>query len=105
MFSDKPESALLKANSTSVIEGTNSIMLTCMVPAEHQGNPSRYSYYWLEPAAVEWTNSTKDSVIIDKNTINATIHDGQWQCKVGNMVGNTTIETVNMTVNGKQPLM
>ena len=55
----------------------------------------------MYPNGAQWINSTQDSLIIDKREVNATLHEGQWQCKVGNIIGNTTADTVHITVNGK----
>jgi hypothetical protein len=71
----------------------------CFVPDGQHGNPDIYSYYWMYPATTLWINSTLDSITIESVATNATIHDGQWQCKVGNLVGNTTAQKINIPIN------
>ena len=98
---DAPESISLVGNSTSAIESINGFNLLCTVPDGHHGNPDIYSYYWLYPATTLWVNSTLNSITIENAATNATLHDGQWQCKVGNLVGNTTAQKINITINGE----
>jgi hypothetical protein len=97
---DVPGTTLLDTNSTSVVEEKEGIQLTCIVQEDQHGNPMIYSYYWKYPAVSDWINSTQSSQTISSNTISAILHDGQWQCMVGNLVGNGTVSQVDITVNG-----
>jgi len=44
---------------------------------------------------------THSSLIIEYNMINITRHDGEWQCKIGNVMGNSTAGKISIVVNGK----
>ena len=100
-YLDAPERITLVPNSTLAVEGINGLKLMCTVPDGQHGNPDIYSYFWMYPATTLWINSTQDSITIESFAINATKHDGQWQCKVGNLAGNTTVQKINITINGE----
>ena len=59
-----------------------------------------YSYYWQYPATTEWINTTESTQTIDSSTLSVVLHEGDWQCKVGNIAGNSTTTQVHITVNG-----
>ena len=95
-----PDVVNLTTNSTTtVVEGLVGLEMTCIVTAD--GNPDIYSYYWQDPASEAWVNTTDSVWLIDVNTLNVTLHDGTWQCKAGNIVGNSTSADVNVTVEGE----
>ena len=87
-ITDGPGSVTFTANDT-VTEGLHDLILTCNVPGGDAGNPDVYSYYWMYPYSTAWINTTFNVITIDRSTVNATLHDGTWQCKAGNIAGNT----------------
>ena len=95
-----PRHVTLTANSTPVVEGKESLQFSCLIPDGEQGHPDVYSYYWISPSAVQWLHSTSNSITIDSYLLNATLHNGEWQCKIGNIIGNSSTSTLNITVNG-----
>jgi len=84
------------------VEGKEGLNLTCHLPVDQHGNPDDvYLYYWKYPYKQQWTLATLGSLIIEYNMINATEHDGEWQCKIGNVIGNSSTSKVLISVNGK----
>ena len=60
-----------------------------------------YLYYWKDPYRQQWSMCTHSSLILDYNMINTTLHDGEWQCKISNVMGNSTAGKISIVVNGK----
>ena len=71
-----------------------------MLPVDEDGNPDVYFYYWMEPSTTEWRYSSQNTLIIDNDILNATLHDGKWKCNIGNMIGNSTVAEQTIIVNG-----
>ncbi|KAK2140400.1 hypothetical protein LSH36_1367g00001 [Paralvinella palmiformis] len=94
-----PGHIFLTSNITTVIQGIDGIHFNCVLPDDEHGNPDVYFYYWLEPATTEWKNSTQSTLIIDSDVLNATLHDGNWKCKIGNVIGNSTAAEQIIIVN------
>ena len=74
--------------------------MTCTLPEDQQGNPREYFYYWKYPNTTKWINSTDSSLTVDGDTLSAELHEGQWECKVGNVAGNGTTHHIHITING-----
>ncbi|KAK2142341.1 hypothetical protein LSH36_968g00017 [Paralvinella palmiformis] len=94
-----PGHIFLTSNITTVTEGRDGINFTCMFPIDEHGNPDVYFYYWMEPSITEWRNSTQSTLIINSDVLNATLHDGNWKCKIGNVIGNSTAAEQIIIVN------
>ena len=99
-ITDAPASVTLTANDT-LTEGIYDLILTCNVPGGDAGNPDAYSYYWKYPDSTDWINTTFNAITIDRSVLNATLHDGTWQCKAGNIAGNTTEKNQSVLVYGQ----
>ena len=98
-----PVSVSLSPSTTPVIEGVDDLILTCSV--DEAGNPTQYTYYWRYPTGDVITGATGNTLNIPGSELNATLHDGTWQCVAGNVVGNSTTGTADITVNGKMPII
>ncbi|KAK2142337.1 hypothetical protein LSH36_968g00018 [Paralvinella palmiformis] len=95
-----PGNVILTTNSTSVIEGKEGLNLTCIILDDQHGNPDdMYSYFWKYPSLQHWTTSNRSILTIEYTLVNATIHDGEWQCKIGNVIGNSTTDNITLVVS------
>ena len=99
-ITDAPDNVTLTVNDDTVTEAMHDLILTCTVPGGDAGNPDVYSYYWMYPHSTDWVNTTSSVITIDSSTLNATLHDGTWQCKAGNIVGITTAKCTSVLVYG-----
>ena len=80
----------------------NDLNMSCTVPSGSHGNPTTYTYYWTNIDTGYQQHGTDKSVLtIPKDQLNAAIHNGNWRCKAGNNVGNSTESSIIIAVDGK----
>ena len=95
---DPPTSVKIETSQSVVVEGVDNLVMTCTVDGS-PGNPTIYTYYWTSPRGdSSETRSTQLTVLMAD--LDATLHDGTWQCQAGNAGGKSPAFNLDITVNG-----
>ena len=97
-----PAYVSLTTNSSTVVEGYDGLTLTCAVPADGHGNPTTYTYYWTNIASGMSYSHESSTLFLGIYEVDKTIHDGRWLCQAANDIGNSTTDSIKITVQGEK---
>ena len=88
----------IEANKSVVVEDVDNLVMTCTVDGS-PGNPATYTYHWTSPIG-DSSETSSTQLTVSMADLDATLHDGTWQCQAENAGGKSLADNLGITVNG-----
>ena len=92
---------IAETSTPLVVEDVDDLVMTCTVPEGQHGKPTNYTYYWTNTDSGHQQQTNNTQLTVTSTQLDATLHNGSWECKVGTYVGDSTPDGVTTTVDGK----